>query len=240
MKHRGIVLLASLAVLSIGVLAATAVIMAASSGMDATSASAGRAQGRAAAWSGVQAVLEELVSQREDLLLGADPVLSDGGEVQSTGDFGGESGPRLVYRLLPLDDQRVWRSESALLDLNTASEAMIARLPGMTVERAKTIAGGRGEHGYGSVAEALAASAPERVPEESFDSPDDAPGSGPEGAGRPPGAGTWATVFSFDPNVQAGGGGAPGEGGRDAGRPACEPPAGVVGGTQGRRDGAVR
>jgi len=112
------------------------------------------AQAQALAWSGVQAVMAELDSQRQEMLDGRDPQISDNWSLYGTGEERG------MVHLLPVGpDDELIVSESAKLDVNLADEASLQRMGTMlTPELAAAIvqarnarAGGR----FDSIADLL-------------------------------------------------------------------------------------
>ena len=121
-RRRGVVLMAVLVVAGIGLLLAGTMLML----VRGETASSGRAaeavRSRALAWSGVQAVLSELASQRPAILAGERPQLDPQYLL-------GEEGPRLgIVRLLPAGPggERI-SPESSRLDLATVTaEQLVA------------------------------------------------------------------------------------------------------------------
>jgi DNA uptake protein ComE-like DNA-binding protein len=98
-----------------------------------------QAQLRALAWSGVQGALAELDGQRDALMRGESPAL--------TGEWslfeGTVSGS---VRLVPLGPEgEPAASEAARLDVNLATSAMLAELPGVSEEAAGKVLAARGQ-----------------------------------------------------------------------------------------------
>lgn len=98
-----------------------------------------RAQARALAWSGVQAVMAELDAQRDVMLSGGTPELLDAWSL-----YGTET-ERGMIRLIPIDPDRdaLLVSESAKLDLNQVDADTLGRLPGMTPDLAQRVISAR-------------------------------------------------------------------------------------------------
>lgn len=92
-------------------------------------------QAQALAWSGVQAVMAELDSQRQEMLDGRDPQITDSWSLFGTGSERG------MVQLLPVGpDDELIVSESAKLDVNLADAESLARLePLLTPELAAAI-----------------------------------------------------------------------------------------------------
>jgi DNA uptake protein ComE-like DNA-binding protein len=152
---------------------------------------------RAAAWSGVCLAAERLGSQRDELLAGATPRLGSELVIESEGE------PRFVVRFEELTDAGAQSiAEGARLNLNTATESMLASAPGFDGVIAARLVASRGT-GFDSVETALGAIMPG--------------GDEEENDAAPPGASDF-TVFSFDPAVTGSGGGSEGSDGGGAGR----------------------
>ena len=121
---RGIAVLVVLVVIAIGALAGTVALLAARSASEGASVSAGRVQSRLTMRSGVHIVQQEALGQREAVLGGATFELDVPFELFEQGDRAG------VFRLdASLTERPV--SLDALLDVNTADAAMLAKLPGV-------------------------------------------------------------------------------------------------------------
>ncbi|MEQ9096828.1 MAG: type II secretion system protein GspK [Phycisphaerales bacterium] len=122
--ERGVAVLVVLVVIAIGALAGTVALLAARSAGEAASASAGRLQSRLTMRSGVLAVEQMAIEQRQDVLGGADLDVEDPIELFERGNQTG------LFRLdATITPDPV--SLDALLDINTCTAAMLARLPGM-------------------------------------------------------------------------------------------------------------
>ncbi len=202
--RRGFVLYVMLITVTIGSLMAVSVVYAAQAQRSAANAAARRVQSRAIAWSGLQAAMSELSRQRTELLRGAEPTLPEDWTLFTESD-----GRRAVARIVVPEGGTLVTSEAGKLDVNTAAEGMLALMPGLDAETAKRLIAVREGRKFLSVHElggveglrqAFAGSA-----EESVDV------SASTDAFVPPEAVVSArplqellTVFSFDPNVQAG------------------------------------
>lgn len=195
--RRGFVMLTVLIVVVIAALLGTTLLHAAGAQAGASRESVDAMQSRALAWSGVLAVMSELASQRESMLDGIEPRVTDEWTV-----FEGSNGQRGVYRLVPIgeDLRTVIESESAKLDLNRATEEMLAAHPLIGADLAGRIVARRASAGFGSVEELLEL---EGVTQAMLDGDS---GEGIEVGFREASRGLRdvVTVFSFDPNVQAG------------------------------------
>lgn len=149
---------------------------------------------RAAAWSGVCLAAERLAAQRDELLAGGSPRLGNDLVIESEGE------PRFVVRFEELTEEGVRVTpEAARLNLNTATESMLASAPGFDASLAARLVASRGT-GFDSVETALNVITP--AGSDSEDGVDD------DGMSR-------FTVFSFDPGVTVGVGG--GDGSNDPG-----------------------
>ncbi|MCW5775906.1 MAG: helix-hairpin-helix domain-containing protein [Phycisphaeraceae bacterium] len=199
--RRGTVVFAVLVVITLGALAAATVLVSADASIAEAEVTVTRAQTRALAWSGVQVVMAELSSQRDALLDGRSPRITEEWEL-----FTDEAGRRWMVRLVDLGVPGGVPivSESGKLDLNTATEAMLALLPGVGDALAKRIVEARAERPLASVDELLSVEGftPEMVYGEDAGAAGGSLAS--EGASLP--LADLVTVFSFDPNVQSGAG----------------------------------
>ena len=199
MKRRpGFILFVVVIVAIIGAMVASSALLAADAQRAATELSLDATQTRALAWSAVQGVMDELSEQRDDLLEGKRPNVTDTYTLYST-----ESGREAVVRLIDLDPDTdgVMVSESGKLNINTATAEMLAMLPQIDETLAKAIVDGRGESGYGAVSDLLrieGVTPAMLVGAEEF---------GGDEATTFVGGGSLEdvlTVYSFDPNVQSG------------------------------------
>lgn len=165
-SHRGTVMFAVLVVVTLAALTGTALVLSAGARVEDAAAGLKRTQSRAAAWSGVQAVMVQLESQRDVLLSAGAPTLDPEYRVFSDGGVSGvarlavlargQAGDETTASASPSDAAaEVWESENAKLDINVATAEMLAKLPGVTKELAGAIVAARGERGFGSVEELL-------------------------------------------------------------------------------------
>ncbi len=192
---RGIVILAVMVLIVIAVLGASTLIHRTGSELAAAQATLRRTQARAAAWSGVQAAMAELSAQRDGLIQGAEPRLTESWVM-------GEDGVRPVRVRLVVIGERVAEPEAAKVNLNTASEAMLAGLPGVGAEGAAKIVAARGGGRLSSVEDLVRLGIVSRDAFEGF-----APASEDRGGGSvepAPALRSLVTASSFDPNVQCG------------------------------------
>src|SRR5262245_23018417 len=122
--RRGSVLLAVMVVIAMAALAGTTAVYLVQAEMAASRTAIRRTQARALAWSGVQAVMAEIADQRESLIDGGEPDLTREWEL-----FTDEGGQRGIVRLVPWsEDGPLAQSETAKIDLNTATEEMLTNL----------------------------------------------------------------------------------------------------------------
>ncbi|QYK46770.1 MAG: hypothetical protein KF838_08210 [Phycisphaeraceae bacterium] len=136
---RAIALLSVLLVIVLGALTA----MIALDQSDATASGARgsllRREARAAAWSGVLGVMAELETQRNDLIEGGDPELTEEWTIYTDGS----TTARVRLEQIGSDGgsppSALARSEAAKLNLNVATAPMLARLSGLGDERAQSI-----------------------------------------------------------------------------------------------------
>lgn len=193
------VLLMVIIVITIAALSGTTAMYLAGAELASAGSGLKHEQSRALAWSGVQAAMAELADQRDKLLDGQAPALTKEWELYTD-----ESGTRGVVRLgaIGATDDTAGASESAKLDLNTATADMLSKVPGIDPSLAAAIISARGSGRFGSVDDLLRVKGvtPEmlRGGEANGDAGDS---SGPT---RAAGLSDVLTVFSFDPNVQAG------------------------------------
>lgn len=206
----GSALFAVLMLLVIGVIIVATVLVSADAAGASTESERHRTQSRALAWSGVQAVMAELSEQRESLLDGLDPDLTEEWSLFTLDD-----GSRGMVRLLDLDPESasLVASENAKLDLNTATAEMLGLVPGLNETLAARIIEARGSQPFGSVEELLGVEGvtPDMLygsrsgaDEPMFAAPAPAPTPFDDGATAGGGVSDYLTVFSFDPNVQVG------------------------------------
>lgn len=173
-----------------------------------------RSQSRANAWSGIQYVMAQLADQREKLLAGSSPEVGTEWVL-----YEDEGGRRAVVRLVPVWGDMHLVSETGKVDVNHASKEMLASLSGIGTEaRAQKIIDARPFTSVeelvrvdGMAADVLYGFVDTPIGLEAL-----GPGADGTGGAKPPeprsggGAASEAglidllTVFSFDPNIQAG------------------------------------
>jgi prepilin-type N-terminal cleavage/methylation domain-containing protein len=147
--RRGVVLLTVLLVVTMGALIGTTLILAVDAERAGIEGRLASDQSRAMAWSGVQGVMAELAGQRDELLVGDDPVLTEEWVlIENAGGLG-----RGVVRLVAFEDGSIVRSEAARLDINAATAEMLGALPGVSATEAEAIVSGRSVGMYASVDE---------------------------------------------------------------------------------------
>lgn len=208
MSRRGSAILAVLFLMVIGIIIASSVLVSADAAGAASASATTRTQSRALAWSGVQALMSELAVQREELLDGRAPEVTPEWDLYTLDD-----GTRGVVRMIGPDPQSVAviTPENAKLDVNTSTAEMLARVPGLDSVLAGKIVAARGSTPFTSIGQLLDVDGitPELLYGGSGQGDDGslptlgdqapAPGQAEHG-----GLGRYLTVFSFDPNVQAG------------------------------------
>jgi DNA uptake protein ComE-like DNA-binding protein len=214
-SRRGSILVLSLLVVTIGAMVGTSIIY--YSGADRRAADMGvrRVQARAMAWSGVQAVMAELAKQRDALIAGDAPSLTElwmaPSSVQGAALSPAASGARWGFRVLPVAGKTAW-SEAGKLDVNNVPAEVLAKLPRVGEELAGRIVAAREKRRFTSVVELLS------VPGISYDllygssaatgalaEPDRAATSPAAGDANPSAPlNRYLTVYSFDPEVQVG------------------------------------
>lgn len=199
---RAVALLAVLIVVTIGALVGASLLYAAEAGRESAAASLRTEQSRLLAWSGVQAVMAELASQRDLLLRGESPDFTTSWVFADEQPRSGPAtAPRYAFRLRAIGGSEP-ASETGRLDLNHATAEMLAKLPGMSEALAQRIVAARpfaSVHdllGVEGVTEQLLFGGAESALSE--DQPADFPDAAPTHLAA------LVTVFSFDPNIQAG------------------------------------
>lgn len=221
-SRHGLVLLAVMLVIVVAALIGTTLLVTVNAERSSAATTLRRTQSRAIAWSGVQFVTQQLAEHREELLQGM--VVDVEHEWTLYEEPGGR---RAVIRLVPIGEAGAYLvSETGKVDLNQASKEMLKALPGIgTEERAQKIIDARPFTSVeelvrvdGVVADVLYGfvNAPEiseahggTGAQESIGSERGTssfnPGDGlGEGSGSNPSLIDLLTVFSFDPNIQAG------------------------------------
>jgi DNA uptake protein ComE-like DNA-binding protein len=208
--RHGLILLTVLVVVTIGALIGASVLYVANAQGASGGTSVRSVQSRALAWSGAQALMSELASQRERLL--------DCDEARVTDEWGlfGDSEGTGVVRLLPVGaGGEVLVSETGKLPLNTATAEMLGELPMVGDALAQRIVDARGD-GFASVEELLGVEGV--TPDLLYGTGEAGDLGGPE-AFRPQEGDTGVdisrddeprglievlTVFGADPNIQSG------------------------------------
>lgn len=208
--QRGIVLLLVVVIVTISAMIGGTAALSTTTERSAASAARELAQARAAAWSGVQGVMAELADQREDILAGAPPILTESWEL-----FAGTDGRRAVVRLIDLTPEAdgMLIPESGRLDVNSASKQMLVDL-GLDDALAGRIVAARGERPFASTADLLRVRGitAEMLLSRNGGEAEDVSGPGSSRVAGQDGAspvelGSLLTVFAFDPNIQSGIGG---------------------------------
>jgi len=197
--RRGLVLLGVLLIVALGALVGTTLVVAIAAERSLVEGALGRERAHAMAWSGVLAATAELADQRDDLLAGVDPDLTDDWTlIEAEPD---DPAGRGVVRLVPFDDGALARAEAARVDLNTATAEALAALPGISTSTAGAIVRARAAAPFASIEE-LARDvdlASLLAPAE----PDDQTRFGLDPSPRPTPR-DLLTVFAFDPETTAG------------------------------------
>jgi DNA uptake protein ComE-like DNA-binding protein len=196
--RRGTILLSVLVVVVIASLTGATAMYVARAQTATASVTLRRAQARALAWSGVQAVMAELAEQREALLDGEVPRVTTEWELYE------EDGNRAVVRLLPMGRNEVSiASEAGRLNINTATATMLVAA-GFDQQVAQAIIEERGgEPGagvsrpYSSVEDLLRVAG---VSANTLNGILDEEWGADEGSGLAESL----TVWSFDPSIQSG------------------------------------
>ncbi len=130
------VLLAVMIVIVLGALIGATLLVAVDAERSGAQTTIRQTQSRALAWSGVQMAMAEFAAQR-DAMIAAEPF-----EIETEWElFKDERGRTAVVRLIPIgEDEALNVSETAKLDINHATKDMLAALPGIgTPERAQAI-----------------------------------------------------------------------------------------------------
>jgi hypothetical protein len=136
-----------LLVITIGALVASTAMHVTDGQRALVEASMRRTRSRALAWSGVQAAMAELASQRDELLDGADPALTETWDL-----FEVSAGRRGVVRLLPIGaGGELFESEASKINVNTAGVETLALVPGLDETLAQRIVDRRADGAIESV-----------------------------------------------------------------------------------------
>ena len=187
-NRRGAMLVAVLIVTVLGALTGTTMLYLARAERAGLAASMDGVQSRALAWSAIQVVAAELERHRDDLLSGRELELASSWTLWDDGDSRG------VARLIPRRDSPLV-AEAGKLDINHASAEMLGAIDLLDQATVDAILARRDATPFTSIEQLLALDGV--TPEALFG--DDA--AGPE---SPPALIDLLTVFSFEPNVQAG------------------------------------
>jgi DNA uptake protein ComE-like DNA-binding protein len=196
-------------VVSIAALGGVSASYMAQAEVQSASGSLRRIQSRALAWSGVQAAMTELAQQRDAILRGERPQLTGEWEL-----YADSAGRRAVVRIIATRMGDLATGEQTRLDVNTAGAEMLAALQ-IEEPLVQAIIAARDRRPFASIAELLEVEGmtPELLFGDDWDDPLPEMSDTPSLRGAPAFAGEGAgpmvladrlTVFSFDPNVQAG------------------------------------
>ncbi|MEM7755614.1 MAG: hypothetical protein AAF297_08255 [Planctomycetota bacterium] len=208
--RRAMVLLAVLLVVTMSALIGTTLIVSVAAERVLIEGGLRRGESRAAALSGVRAAMSELALQRDTLIGGSDPELTESWAASESGS------ERLVVRLVELPGGGLARSEASLLDANRASEAVLGGVRGLDADAVSAVVNQRSAGLFSSVDEfardATLAALLDPVVEtgrvrggDALAGLDTFDGSGGAWGGDTVGlAGRAFTVFAFDPQVTSG------------------------------------
>lgn len=208
-RRRGSILVLALLVVTIGALVGMTVIYYAAADRRAAEMGVRTVQARAMAWSGVQIIMSELASQREQMLSGETPRVTDNWVAPA--EESSRQGVRWGFRVKMVGAHPL-ESEAGKLDVNTVPEGVLAKVPGLSADIAKAIVQRRGSRRFTSVAELV--TIPGITHDALFGTPD-APSDPSEPGLADPDAllsespaplslSRLLTVFNFDPQVQVG------------------------------------
>lgn len=207
-SRRGVAIFAVMVAVAIAALTAASVLSLVDARLGATRVSLDRSQVQLLLQSGARAIVAELHQQRPELLQGREP------RVTKAWSMPVEGGARGVVRLVawtssPGDENAasgptLW-SEAACLDLNHATPAMLAKVPGLDEASGDRIVAQRPSTGYESVAEIVDAAG---VPASLFDESTIDAESGSQAQDALPSQASpiasWLTVYAAEPNLQVG------------------------------------
>lgn len=185
---------AVLLVVVLGALAAAGVLAMSRADSLGVAASTRAQRSRVMAWSGVQAAMSEMAAQRPALLRGESPDLTRSWVLFD------EAGQRGIVRIVPRAGLPV-QPEAAKLDINSATREMLAAIPGIDDDLAQRIIEGREQARFQSTEELLRITG--ITPRMLY--ADASSAGATETETTPPTAlMNLLTVFSFDPQVEAG------------------------------------
>lgn len=217
--RRALVLLLVVVAVTMASLIGASAALTASAQRSSASVAADLAQARLAALSGLQGVMAELIDQREAMLAGEPPVVSDTWALHI-----GQDGSRIDIRLVDVspDFDGPLAPESGRLDINAASAAMLEGL-GLDKALADRIIAARRQRPFASPADLLRV---QGITEEMLGDANASTlmgsavldggstvGSDPTASGgldldtalgAPPDLASLVTVFASDPNIQGG------------------------------------
>lgn len=149
-NRRGVAMFVAFVIVASSLLVATSVIMMARAERTGSAGVKSMAQARALAWSGVQAVMAELDSQRDILLDGDLP------ELTSQWNLYGTPTERGLITVVPIGTGGdLVQSESGKIDLNKADAQTLERLPGISTQLAQAIVTRREQGRYQSLGDLL-------------------------------------------------------------------------------------
>ncbi len=192
MNRRGTILLAVLIITVLGALTGSTMLYLARAERAGLSVSIDGVQSRALAWSAIQVVASELVEQRDRLLSGEEP------ELETSWTLWDDGNNRGIARIIPRGELS-YLPESGKLDINHADEEMLAALELLGPDAAREIVTRRESEPFMSIEELMSL---DSISESMlFGEPEDNEGGG---LPAPLTLLDLLTVFSFEPNVQAG------------------------------------
>lgn len=125
LHRRASVLVAVLLAVAVGSLVVVSMLPRAEGELQAAGASMDATRLRAAAWSALQVHMDELASQREALIEGGEPTVRERIEL-----WGEDAAVRAVAEVVEVRGRR-WSAEAGRVDINTATAAVLAGLPGL-------------------------------------------------------------------------------------------------------------
>ncbi len=137
--RRAVALLSVLLVIVLGALMAMIALDQADATATAARVSLLKREARAIAWSGVLGAMSECEAQRADLMRGAAPELTAEWDVYTDGSITARVRVESVGDPADPELELLVQSESAKLNLNTATTPMLARLAGLGDERAQAV-----------------------------------------------------------------------------------------------------
>ncbi|MFG0327719.1 MAG: ComEA family DNA-binding protein [Phycisphaerales bacterium JB037] len=151
--RRGVILYAVLIIVVLGTLSGASILLRADAQVSASSAVRARDQVRSLAWSGLQGVMSELAEQREDMLDGELPRVTESWELFRDGS--GAVGIIRLVDLTPEDPESPIQPETGKLNINLATEEMLAAIEPIGPDLAEKIIAARARGPFASVEELL-------------------------------------------------------------------------------------